>query len=413
MKKKLILGIIILLLIILFLKMFSKSHSIEYVLTENKNNFKIQEEYDQKSKTDLAAYYIAIQTKYGKFYYNIFKGFKRKRKIIQKLEYYKDKEYECILPIFSDNKILTDVLCRKGDNYYNYVDIEGENQELDQFVKNIEEYSVAIFQDKLVQKDRQEKLVIYRNINQLLDRIIIENYKGIDIVSKNSVQINKLFKKDVYKKEIQDLNGKYYITADYNQKYEFHEIFKVDITTNKVKKITFDQSISLDSYMQGNVSGRSYLLDRSNKLQYEIDPERNTVFVFGSKDKEVQIYNQNKWENITINQAIENNIYFNYYRKKNKDNETIDQPDGEKIGYIYLYKKIGSVYYVYRSLIGHKTKKQLIFQTDDINRIVYKNDRVYYVQDNYLKMYSDSTGNKSLIKNDEFRFNKNLKFYIY
>ena len=413
MKKKLILGSIILLLIMLFLKIFSKDHSIEYVVIENKNNFKIQEEYDQKSKTDLAAYYIAIQTKYGKFYYNIFKRFKRKRKIIQKLEYYKDKEYECILPIFSDNKILTDVLCRKGDNYYNYVDIEGENQELDQFVKNIGEYSVAIFQDKLVQKDRQEKLVIYRNINQLLDRIIIENYKGIDIVSKNSVQINKLFKKDVYKKEIQDLNGKYYITADYNQKYEFHEIFKVDITTNKVKKITFDQSISLDSYMQGNVSGRSYLLDRSNKLQYEIDPERNTVFVFGSKDKGVQIYNQNKWENITINQAIENNIYFNYYRKKNKDNETIDQPDGEKIGYIYLYKKIGSVYYVYRSLIGHKTKKQLIFQTDDINRIVYKNDRVYYVQDNYLKMYSDSTGNKSLIKNDEFRFNKNLKFYIY
>lgn len=413
MKKKLILGSIILLLIMLFLKIFSKDHSIEYVVIENKNNFKIQEEYDQKSKTDLAAYYIAIQTKYGKFYYNIFKGFKRKRKIIQKLEYYKDKEYECILPIFSDNKILTDVLCRKGDNYYNYVDIEGENQELDQFVKNIEEYSVAIFQDKLVQKDRQEKLVIYRNINQLLDRIIIENYKGIDIVSKNSVQINKLFKKDVYKKEIQDLNGKYYITADYNQKYEFHEIFKVDITTNKVKKITFDQSISLDSYMQGNVSGRSYLLDRSNKLQYEIDPERNTVFVFGSKDKGVQIYNQNKWKNITINQAIENNIYFNYFRKKNKDNETIDQPDGEKTGYIYLYKKIGSVYYVYRSLIGHKTKKQLIFQTDDINRIVYKNDRVYYVQDNYLKMYSDSTGNKSLIKNDEFRFNKNLKFYIY
>lgn len=413
MKKKLILVSIILLLIIFFIKMISKGHLIEYTVTTNKKSFKIQEEYYPKSKTEIATYHITIQTKYGKFYYNIPKAFQKKRKIVRRIEYYKNKEYECMLPIFSNNQILTDVLCRKENNYYNYTDIEGEYQKLDQFVKNIDEYSSTIFQDKLEPKDKKEKLVIYKNINLLLDKIIIENYKGIDIVSKNSIQTNKLFKKDVYKKEIHDLNGKYYVTANYNQKYEFHEILKVDITTNKVKVISFDQAISLDSYIQGSVNGRSYLLDRTNKIQYEIDPKRNTVFVFGNKDKGIQIYNQNKWENITAHEASENNIYFNYYRKKNKNNEKIDQFGGENTGYVYFYKKLGNTYYVYRSLLGHETKKQFIFQTNDINRIVYKDNRVYYIDDNYLKMYSDSTGNKTLIKNDEFRFNENLKFYIY
>ena len=38
---------------------------------------------------------------------------------------------------------------------------------------------------------------------------------------------------------------------------------------------------------------------------------------------------------------------------------------------------------------------------------------IYYIDKDYLKMYSDKTGIKTILKNSELKFNKNLEFYIY
>jgi len=72
---------------------------------------------------------------------------------------------------------------------------------------------------------------------------------------------------------------------------------------------------------------------------------------------------------------------------------------------------------VLERFLNSDLKEIRIFSRDEKKqedmRIKYKNDKIYYIDKDYLKMYSDKTGIKTILKNSELKFNKNLEFYIY
>ena len=59
--------------------------------------------------------------------------------------------------------------------------------------------------------------------------------------------------------------------ADYDNKYEFNKFYLIDIKKGKKETITSNQSISIDSYVQGSYKNDIYLFDKNNKIQYQIN----------------------------------------------------------------------------------------------------------------------------------------------
>lgn len=414
MKKKLKIIIFTFIIIIVIIWRFaSRNHHIKYTIKSNSNLFQINEKYKRKVEKQKDIYHIKIKKDNVSFIYQFHYPFHRKKKVVKKIKYYQDEKDQCILPIFEDNKVLTDILCYRNGNYYYYHHIIGQNKALDQFVKNIKEYDFKEFDDPLKKQKTIQNLTLYQNINLISDQIVIENYKGIYIVHNQKIKNIQLFSNDIYKKNIKSLNGKYYIIADYNQKYEFHNFYKIDITTKKISKIISNEAISLDSYVQGNKDDDVYLFDINNQNQYQINIVNSTVTKIHTKTDQIKHLELNKWKKINSYHAKKTKIYFNYYIVKNNDQLRIDKIGNQEYGYYYYYKKEKGKYYVYRSDQSNQKTKHFLFELDNIDRIKYKDNRIYYIDDNALKMYSDFTGIKTILKDNEFRFNKNLDFYIY
>ena len=396
--KRLIIGIIAVLILFKMCSRIGKGHDIKYKV----NNFEVHEKY---IKDTNKGYDITIKIKKNEYPIQVFE--KLGKKVIKRIKHFKDNSYECVLPIFKDGKTKTDVICRTNKKIYNYTDLKGQNKKLD---KNISEYSYDNREDKLSKKKDIDNLIIYKNINLLDNYLTLDNYKGVFIIKNDKVKNIKLFRRDVYKKEIRILNGKYYVVANYDEKYDFHNIHVIDITDYNKETIVSNDAISFDSYIQGIHDNKIYLFDNNNLIQYEINIKRNSAKKVGDKESDVLFYDLDRKEKISVYKAAKGKK-FNYYKVDSGKYKRVDKV-GNKLGFYYYYKKNNDIYDVYRSSLKDKNKKYL-FSTNDINRITYKDDSIYYVKDKYLKVYNDKFGNKTILRYNELEFNESLNFYIY
>lgn len=418
--KNIIILIVIIIIIINIIKnliiIFNNGHNVKYKKIEKDNVFSIREIYTQNRKNEKNNYYFTITINDTKFEFQTYKNFSRKKKIIKEIKYFNDDNYECILPILSNNELISDVVCKYKNEYFNYNTIKGNNLELDKFVQKIDEYNIDNNSEKLASLN---EVTVY---NKLLDNhyLFIQNYKGIYTINKNNkniIQDNKLFNQDVYKGTLSTLCGKYFMIADYNKVYDFNEINVIDITSNKKSTVISDNSISLDSYIQGIVDNDIYLIDRSNKKQYKINIRNNKVLEIGNIKNNIKVYELDKFVSKNIYNALNEELYFNYYQVDNKLNGIeyykVDKVGNNLSGYYYMYEKKDNSYFVYRSNVQDPSYRIFLFKTNDIDNIIYNDDYIYYKDDIYIKYYHDETGEQIVIKNSELEFNSYLKFGLY
>ena len=171
MKRKVILILITVLIILKIIsKVFSTGHEIKYFIKDNKKQFQISEKLIKNTKNENPSYVLKIKTPKTTFNYNISNEFKGKKRIIAHIKYYKDNKYECILPLFKENKTLTDVVCKVNNKFYNYTDLVG-NDKLNKFVNNISEYNYDKFKNKLDVKQKINNVKIYKNIDRIQKKI--------------------------------------------------------------------------------------------------------------------------------------------------------------------------------------------------------------------------------------------------
>lgn len=402
--KKEIKVIIQIIIFIMFLKLiynfFSNGHTIEY----KKNNISIKEEYQKKNKR----HFFEISNKKNKFYFQIYniKG----KKIIRNIKFYKGDKYECVLPIFKHNKILTNIMCKKGNNYYNYTDIMNNDKKLDKLVRKTKEYNVKNYKNKLIKKDKKNSITLYNNIEN--HYLVMDNYKGIYLIQ-NNIKSIKIFETDIYKKETRTTINKYYLIADYNNKYDFHKLYLINILNGNKTEIISNNPISLDSYIQGSYKNYVYLYDRSNEKQYKINIENKSIIEIGNKNNKTKYYNLNKFEDVSIYQLKNRDYKFNYYDVTNNFDSRYEKVYKMSNGLYYFIKKEKDNYKIYRSNVNNKTKKIFLFSTETMPKMYMINDYVYYIDGNLLKVYHDRFGVKTILKNKELEFNDNIEIGIY
>ncbi len=387
----------LIILIVIYVVLF---FIIEFLKSEGDFNYQIKGEIDFDIK-ESALFYNDKEDLYvfnvNGFKFSINHEFNKESNVIKDVKYFKNDNYECILPIYKNDLILNDLLCYNGSYTY-YYNLIGQDKELDEFAKSYD-YNRFIDNNKYTEI---ENINVYKD-NLIEDHYIeFTNYKGIYNVSNNfntTVYDVSLFDKDVYNQKLGVFINNLYVVADYNEEYSFN-IFKViDFQNLKTDDIISNYKISFDSYIQGVVDNKIYLFDKDSKIQYEIDVEKQVVNKVGDL---IKFYN-NGWETMTINQALEEKLFI------------IDE-NYEVDGYVKV-DKLGEIYYLYED--GFNVYKMIdnnliyLFKTDNIDNIFYVDNFIYFTDNNSIKYYNDKYGVKKVIDYKELQYNENIRLYVY
>lgn len=395
-------------------KFLDKGHELEYTVN-NDNKFDIKEVFTQNARNEKNNYYFEIKVNDSKFSFQTFEGLSKKSKVIKDIKYFKNTNYECILPIFVNDKFVTDIICKKGNSYYYYNSLKNSDPELDNFASQFN-YLDNYNDNNTVLKDNGN-LFIYDNINKS-HYVVLENYKGIyDINDRSSYKKIDLFSNETYKKEISALVRKYYITADYSKQYDFHEFKVVNLENYSTFKIISNNEISLNSYVQGVIGNSVYIFDKSNKIQYEVNVKTKKVIQLGNESIGIKYYENGKFINRNIYDTINEELLFNEYTTDNKLNNNsyarMDKVGNNLSGYYYVYEKVNNKYNVYRMDVQNTNDMIYLFQTDNIDNVYYNRNYVYFNDGVYVKYFSEKTGVKTIAKYNDLEFNKDLKIYVY
>ena len=393
--KALLIVLAILFLLKIVIHIFDKGHEINYSI----GNFNIKEKLTVNKGNN---YYFEIKKEKFKINFQIFENYNKSSKIINNIEYYKDGEYQCIMPIFKNKKLLTDIMCIKENNITYYHDMNNPN--IDAFATKLKKYGYQKedYLDRTNSKKLSNTQALYEENIIPNHYLAIENYKGITLIN-NVIKSVKLFENDIYKKPVSIFTDKYYIVADYNEEYTFKKFYVVNLINGNIKEIRSYNEISFDSIIEGVVDKNIYLFDKDAEVQYKINIEDESI----EKNNEIKYFN-GKWNTISSKEVLSGKKFDNYY-----SNEISGYDKVNKVGnYYYLYKKEENNYLVYRADIQNKDITTYLFTTTDPDSIIYQKDYIYFKKGSTVYYYS-KYGIRKLIENSELEFNEDLSFGVY
>ncbi len=376
---------------------FNTGHEISYSV----GNFSVEEKLSVKDNE----YYFNLTHEDFKMSFDINQNYNKDDKVISKVLYKKVDDYYCVLPIFKNGEILTDVMCLK-DNVITYAhDIKNDN--VNKYVRSLKKYGYdsSKYLDKASPVSLSNTQILYEDNILENNYVALESYKGLNLFNGRQSSV-KIFDDDIYKKPISYFTGKYYIVADYTENYTFKIFHVVNIVNGSKFDIRSYDDISFDSYIEGSVDDDIYLFDKDANVQYKISLKNESVEKFHDKDN-LKTYN-GKWEDMSLNDAINGKKFNNYYSNDIKGFDKVD-----KVGnYYYLYRKNGSYYDVYYCNKNNKNIRTYLFKTSNIDSVIYFDDVIYYQKDNMIYYYSNY-GSRRVLSYSEFEFNSDLSFGVY
>ena len=283
-----------------------------------------------------------------------------------------------------------------------------KNKSIRNYVKTLKKqgYDSQKYRDKGEKTNLSNTLTIYENNLLENNYVAMENYKGLELLSKGAKTVN-IFENDVYTKPISIFTDKYYVVADYTDEYTFQKFYVVNIINGDTKEIRSYDEISFDSYIMGAVDGEIYLFDKDAQIEYKINLERETVEQFADKDN-LKTYN-GKWTKITLMEALDGTYFDNYHTNKIKGYTKAVKPNDY---YYYIYNQDGDVYHVYRADVQNPKIKTYLFDTTNLNSIIYQKDVIYYQYQNSYYYYNEN-GQRKIIDNTELEFNSDITLGAY
>lgn len=385
---------------------FGPGHNVKYVI----DNYDIKESFTNNQKDEILSYYFEINKDDFRIDLQIFDNFENEEKIITEIKSISDSNVQCILPIFKDSRVLTDLLCLKDNIVYDYKTILGNNSTIDEFYNSLELNN----REDLGDKDTLSNITLFKN--NMLENYYLSfvTYKGYYYANgtNKTLKAKNIFDFDAYDNYLSAYIDKYYVTVNYDEKYGYNYIYIFNILNGNEEKITLTRAIEKNSYIQGKKDNSIYIFDRSNKKQYEVNVLTKTVLEVGNSEIGVKVYLDGEWSYKTAYECSLNDIYFT--EKVNLEEYVLlSKTIGNKTGYSYYYKKAGDIYDIYRANNQNIEQKKYLFTTKYIDKVITLNDYIFYLDDYYIKYYSDKTDIRTLVENKELYFNQSLEYQIY
>lgn len=399
-----ILFIFVIILEVLF-AIFGNGYNITYTILNDDKSYKVEETYIANNSSD-DHYEITIN---NKFFVSIYDNLFKDSRLIKNIEEFSDGDLSCIYINFKSSKLKRDVICNIGGKQKLYHNIVGYNSKLDEFVNNLDNYDINMFKDDLSNKIEKGLVKVYNN-NIIKNHFIdLQKYKGIYNINNEKIIELDYYKNDVYNPKLTISTDKYLISANYENDYSFDSIYIIDISNNQKKEIKLKESVSYDSYFQGEVNKKIYLFDKTNKKQYEIDPKKGKINEVGNEKKGI-LYYSGKWENKNALEFVNSEIKFqNIINYQNDSYDKIEMSNN----FYYLFDYYDNKVKVSKIDINNTNYITEIFEVNSIRNIKYVNDYIFFIDGDDIKYYSDRTGVRTIINYSELTFNKNLNYFVY
>lgn len=357
---------IFLIALIIYLSLFSsKSYSVEY----NIFDYDISENYDKDRQT----YYFEI-TKNDITYPFIYESeYQKERKIIKDIKEYKEDDYICLR---IDSSIFKPYpLCSYKEEIIDYHLVP------DAIKEKISEY-IKI-------PSSTEKLEGHYEIYNTEDEILVWSYKGFNYIKNGQAKMINIFKDDIYEIPLATKINNYIFIPDYEQKYNFNKAYIINLETQEVEEWKLKYEISFDSYILGTNDRSIYLIDKKNRKEYELVPEKQKMRTLAKNNQQGTIYNKGNIQKEPMNKLVTKEYSFTYNN-------------------LYNFTSINNILYL--QYLDSSIKVKLSNQ--EITSIVHTSkDNVYYLINDTLYKYNLKYGETKIMKYQEWNINyKNLIF---
>ena len=397
--------LIIIFILILFFELiayiFKNSHNVEYEIKNKSNNYTINEVYKNKK------YYILITNKKNKYSFEINNKFHKKKKIVSKIIEYKIKDAMCIYPVIKKSND-TNIICSKNNKSYAYTYYK---KELTDFVEKLKEqkYSNKSWIEPSKSQNKIDTLKIYNDNISDKTYIYIYNYSGFYTINNEDNDRLKLFKNDNYNNTLGVRLDKYYIVPDYDQKHDYKDFYRINMTNNKIKEITYKKEISKDSYINGIIDNEIYIFDKDELKQYKIYKKGKKIKEVGNKEDGVLYYDLG-FETENVYNFRDKEMTFKTFKDYISDVEK-----STSLKYIrnskdsYYYQTSDNNVYYYNI---HNKQKVLLFNKK-ISDFILMDNIIYFISEDTLYSYGINEGLKKLVTYSEFEFNSKNRIAIY
>ena len=380
---------------------FKTSHHVEYDIS----GYMVEEDYIKKSGKD---YYLIKASKDGKEYiFNAQNEFNKNEKIIKEIISYDTDDISCATIIYTNNSSSTP-LCYKDKILHSYISVENEPG-MSEYLKQLNKYA----EDKITSSDESYVFAyneIYKNNLYKNEDIIMYNYKNIIKINGERTMTFDFSNKDVFKNEYGTLVGKYYVIPKMRNSIEFSHYLIVDLEKETVEEIDLAREVSANissqMYVNGIYNSNLYIFDKSNLVQYEINPGKGEIKVVGNKDKKGIVYKNGQEEEIGVYTLNNEKVTFteNYDAYKEIDYDQIFLTSNGAV-----YVKDGVFYKVYNNYLKNPI---YLFKAKNVQDIKVKEDNIYYINDQFLYRYNDY-GNVRILKREQFKYDYTNIYDVY
>lgn len=358
---KILLTIVVLFLLFLIVYISPRNYEVKY----KKNGLEIIEIYNKKNKS----YQISFKYDDKIFKMISFSDYSKSRKVIDKIDILKDKDYICLLP--NSNILDTYPICKKDNKNVSYHLIVDLEKRIDSKFYNNLNYEVTNFND----------ITVY-NLNN--KTYLVWNYNGLDIINKENMKTIKMFETDIYDTSLAYLLNDYFIIPFYEDEFRFNAFNLYNLKTGDLTVWKLNKNIYYDSYILGKNNKSLFLFDRKEKKEYEVVPHKQKIRTISPK-----VLENGKWK---------------YTNKENLSNTNVIFTEKELVEYKIVDNKLYKIVGDYKELISNYDIKEIVS---------YDNEEVYYIVEDSLYLYNVLYGEVKLLTNFEWNFNFKNKIFVY
>jgi hypothetical protein len=425
-------GVVVVLLIfyIAFQSIYSYmsgGQTYSYNLVANDNEYNVVEKFTNEHKnkeTNLIEesnyyYEISLDDKLL-FSFKITGKYTGVKGFIKELKVFNDNNYTCAYPIFKGKTENIDVICNSNDKYYLYGTLKSKVPALDAFVESLKTmgYSHSSWNAVNTETKLVNNFYVYKNNISEDQNITIWSYNSFYRLTNRGENLYSLNILGQTNPILNAMVNQYLLMPDYKKSNFFKRLYITNLITSSMDPFDIDYDISYNSFIQGVVDNKLYLIDKNNKTQYAIDIYKKEVKITGDSTNSTKYYNNGKWEPKSIDEVINSNLVFTYPNTipeslKILNPLSIGEYGGESDGYYYLYLSENNVINVYRIDKQNTNIMTLIFSVPSIKDIKYSEKDIYFISNDTLYVYHDNLGLNPLVKYNDLATNGYSLYNVY
>lgn len=341
---------------IFFIYQLVVNHPKDYELIYNINSYNIKESYSKKDK----AYYLNIYDDSTNYSFFLKRKYSKKRKLLENIDIYTDDEKTCVKPIVKNETF--QYVCNKDNDYFMYLS------------------------NSLIESDK-EKIDSIDVYNKDFTYYIFDGYGVKNVVTKKKIHF---FNNEHYENALSYKGDNFILFANYDDERVFNKFYLIDKESEDYFEIVNENyEISYDSYFLGMVKNKVYLFDKKNMKEYSIDIKKRVIKLISKGDKGL-FYDLGFDEILLSKLKYETNLFNTGFLVDYEiDNST-------------LYKKYNNS--VNRIKITDYSVKTIVSASDE---------EIFYISDDSLYSYNDTSGNTLLLTNFDWKFNYKNNIYVF